>query len=346
MLDDRKKRVLYAIIDSYINSAEPIGSRTITKQYDLGVSSATIRNEMSDLEGLGYLNKPHSSAGRIPSDKGYRLYVNGILNMKRPDIDLKKKSEIRKILSSESREINELLQNSAKVLSHLTNYTALAISPQLKDSTIKHIQLIPLDKKQLLLVVVSNTDVVKNSIFRLNEEMPENQVQILSNFLNEKLRGLSIEQLNVQISKDILTEIYEFKNVIDNIIPVINKSMEDIDNIDLYFDGINKILNYPEYKDLEKAKTFMNFFEDKDSVVDILLNGAITGDISITIGDENTYNSIKDCSLLTATYKLGNKTIGKIGVIGPTRMDYIKVINDLKLFSENITELMDILLRF
>lgn len=345
MLDDRKKRVLYAIIDSYINSAEPIGSRTITKQYDLGVSSATIRNEMSDLEGLGYLNKPHSSAGRIPSDKGYRLYVNGLLKMKRPDVDLGKKGEIKRILSLESREINELLQNSAKVLSHLTNYTALAMSPQLKDSTVKHIQLIPLDKKQLLLLVVSNTDVVKNSIFRLNDEMPENQVQTLSNFLNHKLKGLSIEQLNVEISKDILTEIYEFKNIIDNIIPVINKSMEDMDNVDLYFDGINKILNYPEYKDLEKAKSFMNFFEDKNSVVDVLLNGTITEDINITIGDENTYNSIKDCSLLTATYKLGNKTIGKIGVIGPTRMNYVKVINNLKIFSENITELMDILLR-
>lgn len=345
MLDDRKIRVLYAIIDSYIVGAEPIGSRTITKQYDIGVSSATIRNEMSDLEELGFLIKPYSSAGRIPSDKAYRLYVNGLLKMKEPKIDLKKKKQIKEILASESREIDDLLRNSSKILSTLTNYTALAISPQLKNSTIKHIQLIPIDNFQILLVLVSNDGIVKNSILRLKEEIPQNQVEIISNFLNQKLKGLSIEEINGDLSPIILKEIYEFKNIIDNIIPIITKSMEDINNVDLYSDGINKILNFPEYKDLEKAKSFMNFFEDKDSVVDILLKGPISRDIDIIIGDENIYAPIKDCSLLTATYRLGDKTIGKIGVIGPTRMDYIKVINTLKLFSKNITELIDFLVK-
>lgn len=345
MLDDRKIRVLYAIIDSYIVGAEPIGSRTITKQYDIGVSSATIRNEMSDLEELGFLIKPYSSAGRIPSDKAYRLYVNGLLKMKEPKIDLKKKKQIKEILASESREIDDLLRNSSKILSTLTNYTALAISPQLKNSTIKHIQLIPIDNFQILLVLVSNDGIVKNSILRLKEEIPQNQVEIISNFLNQKLKGLSIEEINGDLSPIILKEIYEFKNIIDNIIPIITKSMEDINNVDLYSDGINKILNFPEYKDLEKAKSFMNFFEDKDSVVDILLKGPISRDIDIIIGEENIYAPIKDCSLLTATYRLGDKTIGKIGVIGPTRMDYIKVINTLKLFSKNITELIDFLVK-
>lgn len=345
MLDERKIKVLYAIINSYIISAEPIGSRTITKTYDLGVSSATIRNEMSDLEDLGYLNKPHSSAGRVPSDKAYRLYVNGLLEKKEYKTNAKKKNEIKNILTQESREIEHLLQNSAKILSALTNYTALAISPQLNGSTIKHIQLIPIDDLQILMVLVSNTGVVKNSIFRLKESIPENQITILSNFLNEKLKGMSVENINENVSGDILKEIYEFKNIIDNIIPVITQSMEDADSIDLYSGGINKILNFPEYSDLEKAKAFMKFIEDKDTVVELLLSNPISKDVQISIGDENIYAPIKDCSLLTTTYKLGDKTIGKIGVIGPTRMDYSRVINTLKLFSENITEIIDMLIK-
>lgn len=344
MLDDRKTKVLYAIINSYILSAEPIGSRTITKLYDLGVSSATVRNEMSDLEDLGFLNKPHSSAGRIPSDKAYRLYVNELLKTHRPKIDLIKKDQIKKILASESREIEQLLQNSAKILSALTSYTALAISPQLKGSKIKHIQLVPIDNHQILMVLVSNTGVVKNSIFRLDKEVSENQVLTISNFLNDKLKGLSIEEIDGEISTGILTEIYQYKAIMDGIIPIINQSMEDMDNIDLYSDGVTKILNFPEYKDLEKAKSFISFIEDKDSVVEILLNNSLSQDIEITIGNENIYKPIKDCSLITATYRLGDKTIGKIGVIGPTRMDYYKLVNTLQLFSVNITEIIDMLI--
>jgi len=344
MLDDRKIRVLYAIINSYIMSAEPIGSRTITKQYDLGVSSATIRNEMSDLEELGYLNKPHSSAGRIPSDKAYRLYVDELLKIKTPKIDLRKKDEIRKILARESREIEQLLQNSAKVLSAITSYTSLAISPKLKESKIKHIHLIPIDSLQILMVLVSDTGAVKNSIFRLNKEIPENQVMTISNILNDKLKGLSIDQINENISNSIINEIFEYKNIIDGIIPVINQSMEDIESIDLYAGGITKILNFPEYKDLEKAKSFISFIEDKDSVLELLLNNSLSQDIEITIGNENIYEPIKDCSLITANYRLGDKIIGKIGIIGPTRMDYYKIINTLQLFSLNISEIIDMLI--
>lgn len=344
MLDDRKLRVLYAIINSYINSAEPIGSRTITKQYDLGVSSATIRNEMSDLEELGYLNKPHSSAGRIPSDKAYRLYVDEILKNKKSKIDLTKKDEIKKILASESREVEQLLQNSAKVLSAITSYTALAISPQLKGSKIKHIQLIPIDNWQILMVLVTNTGIVKNSIFRLNREIPEEQITVMSNLLTDKLKGLSVDEIDEKISDNIIREIYDYKTIIDGIMPIINQSMEDIDNVDLYADGITKILNFPEYKDLEKAKSFISFIEDKDLVVDLLLNNSLSQDIEITIGNENIYDPIKDCSIITTTYKLGDMTIGKIGIIGPTRMDYLKLINTLHLFSVNMTEIINMLM--
>lgn len=344
MLDDRKIKVLYAIINSHILSAEPIGSRTISKDYDLGVSSATIRNEMSDLEDQGYLNKPHSSAGRIPSDKAYRLYVDEILRVKKPSIDLIKKDKIKQILSSGTREIEQLIQNSAKVLSAVTSYTALAITPQAKQSRLKHIQLVPIDSRQILMVLVSNSGVVKNSIFRMEKEFCEDQIMIISNFLNDKLKGLTIEEINEQSTIEIFKDIFQFKAILDNMLPIINQSLEGMDDIDLYSDSITKILNFPEYKDIEKAKSFMSFIENKDLVVNLMLNNPIEDEIDITIGNENIYAPIKDCSLITATYRLGDKTIGKIGVIGPTRMDYLKVIDIMHLFSVNITEIIDMIL--
>ncbi len=339
MLDDRKTKVLYAIINSHIISAEPIGSRTISKDYDLGVSSATIRNEMSDLEEQGYLSKPHSSSGRVPSDKGYRLYVDEILKLERPTIDLIKKDKIKQILSKDSREIEQLIQKSAKVLSALTNYTALAISPQLEQSKLKHIQLIPIDDREILLVLVSDSGVVKNSILRLEKKASESEIMIVSNFLGEELKGLTLNEITEKINLGIFIEIPELKTILENVLPIIDQSLEDIDNVDLYSDGITNILNFPEYKDLEKAKSFISFIENKELVSDLMTNNPLEKDFEITIGNENIHAPIKDCSLITATYRLGDKTIGKIGVIGPTRMDYLKLIDILQLFSVNITEI-------
>lgn len=344
MLDDRKMKVLYAIINSHIMTAEPIGSRTISKDYDLGVSSATIRNEMSDLEDQGYLNKPHSSAGRIPSDKAYRLYVDEILRVKKPTIDLVKKDKIKQILSSGTNEIEQLIENSAKVLSAVTSYTALAITPQAKESRLKHIQLVPIDNRQILMVLLSNSGVVKNLIFRMEKEFSEDQIMIISNVLNDKLKGSTIKEINEQITTGVFKNLLEFKSVLDKILPIINQSLEEMDDIDLYSDGITKILDFPEYKDIEKAKSFISFIENKDLVVDLMLNNLMENDIDITIGNENIYAPIKDCSLITATYRLGDKTIGKIGVIGPTRMDYLKIIDIMHLFSVNITEIVEMIL--
>lgn len=344
MLDDRKIKVLYAIIDSYLLTAEPIGSRTISKQYGLGVSSATIRNEMSDLEELGYLNKPHTSSGRVPSDKAYRLYVDQILKAEKLKIDVNKKEKIKRVLTKESKEIDQLIQNAAKILSAITSYTALAISPQLKKIKLKHIQLIPIDYTEILVVLVGDSGIVKNTIFRVEQEIPVDQLNRISNFLNHKLKGLTIDDIGKAMDNQIFEEIYEFKEIIDNIIPIINKSLEDIDNVEVYADGVTKIFNFPEYKDLDRAKSFISFIEDKELLIDILLENSLENGIEITIGDENIYDPIKDCSLITTTYRLGDMTIGKIGVIGPTRMDYFTSINALKLFSMNLTEILNMFL--
>jgi len=344
MLDERKLKILYAIINSYIMSAEPIGSRTITKLYNFGISSATVRNEMSDLEDLGYLNKPHSSAGRVPSDKAYRLYVNQLLKVIKPKIDYEKKEEIKKALLKEAREVDQLLQSSAKILSALTSYTALAVSSKMMGAKIKLIQLVPIDESQVLLTLVSDTGVVKNSIFRLDTDINEDQINTISNMLNHKLKGLPIAGINDDMAQKIMMEIYEYKNILDEIIPMINKSLEDVQDVDIYADGITRILDFPEYRDLDKAKTFISFIEDKDTITELLLKGSFTEDIEISIGSENIYDPIKDCSLITANYRLGDKVIGRIGVIGPTRMDYYNAIKNLYLVSLNVSEILSMLL--
>ncbi|MBZ2175744.1 heat-inducible transcriptional repressor HrcA [Schnuerera sp. xch1] len=344
MLDERKIRVLCAIIDSYIRVAEPIGSRTLSKEYDLGVSSATIRNEMSDLENLGYLNKPYTSSGRVPSDKAYRFYVNKIINAEEIRMDIEKKEEIKKILTRESREIDQLIQNSAKILSAITSYTALAISPQIKKIRLKHIQLVPLYDKEILVILVGDSGIVNNTMLRMDKSISSDQLNQISNFLNKKLKEFTIDGLEDLIKDDIFKDMYKFKETIDSVIPIISKLLEDINDIEVYADGVTKIFDFPEYRDTDKAKSFISFIEDKEQLINVLLNDPLNNGIEITIGDENIYDTIKDCSLITTTYKLGDMTIGKIGVIGPTRMDYLMVMNSLKLFSSNLTEIFDMLL--
>lgn len=342
MLDERKLKILYAIINSYISSAEPIGSRTVSKKFDLGVSSATIRNEMSDLEELGYLSKPYSSAGRIPSDKAYRLYVNSILSLKRDnignEIDIIKKNKIKEILMK-SLKTDELLENSAKVLSKITSYTSLAISPQISKSKIKFIQLSSISNNQILLVIVNEADVVKSTIFKLDRNIPVDQLQTISNFLNEEIVGLTFGELK-NLDLGFFSDIHEYKKDISKIISVMESSMPNVNDIELYADGITQILNFPEYKDVNKARSIISFIENKDLLINMLMNDKEEG-IAIYIGDENNYSEIKDSSIITATYLVGGNIVGKIGLIGPTRMDYVNLIGTLELFSNNITEIIE-----
>lgn len=345
MLDERKLKVLYAIINGYISSAEPIGSRTISKHCDLGVSSATIRNEMSDLEELGYLSKPHSSAGRVPSDKAYRLYVDELLKWEKSQLDINLNNQIKEILAREQWEIEELIQNSAKLLSAITSYTSLVASPKMKASRVKHIQLVPIDDLGILMVMICDTGIVKNSIYKPEEPISLGQLNLISNFLNHKFRGLSIDEILMQLDNDDFNEIYELRNIMIDLIPIINSSIEDLVSVDLYSEGITKILNFPEYRDIDKAKEFISFVEDKDLILDILSNTSTSNDIDIIIGSENIYAPIKDISIITATYKIRGKTIGKVGLVGPTRMDYLNLIKTIKGFSANITEILNLLIK-
>lgn len=341
MLDERKMKVLYAIIEAYVNTAEPVGSRTISKDYNIGVSSATIRNEMSDLEEMGYLIKTHSSSGRIPSDKGYRLYVDKLMDLKDKKPDNKKKEDIKRILEEESKEIEQLILNSSRLLSQITSYTSIALSPKQKETKIRHIQLLPIDKKQILLIVVNESGVIKNTIFNMDYGIPEDQLSRITNMLNIKLKNRSFYEIDKKLNEELFRDFYKYKGIIEEIIPILGKSIGSMDTIELYSDGLTKLLSFPEYKDIDRVKSIISFIEDKNQLMDLLLMDNNGNDIDITIGTENIYVPVKECSIITATYKLEGETLGKIGIIGPTRMNYLELIKTLKIFSENISEIIN-----
>ncbi len=344
MLDDRKLKVLYAIINSHLISAEPIGSRTISKEYDLGVSAATIRNEMSDLEERGYLTKPHSSAGRIPSDKAYRLYVNELLktnNGKR----LEKNERVKESLYENSDRIEDIIKNSARILTKLTSYTALAMTPEINKLRLKHIQLINVGDNRVLMVVLNSSGVVNNSLFKVNREFEDNELIILSNYLNEMFIDHTIDEITSKANKERLLDRNIIGSILKDILPYIEKSLEDISEIDIYSDGITRILDFPEYRDLDKARDFIDFIENDQLILEVFNGLDNDKDLNVIIGSENNYEAIKDCSLIITNYNLGNKTMGKIGIIGPTRMDYVYLINVLDNLSSDISEVLMKLLK-
>ncbi|WP_026893692.1 heat-inducible transcriptional repressor HrcA [Clostridiisalibacter paucivorans] len=337
IIDDRKLKILQAIIHNYITNAEPVGSRTISKKYDLGVSSATIRNEMSDLEDLGFLVQPHTSAGRIPSDKAYRLYVDSLMKVKTGQ--LKYKDRIKDILLEEVGEIEQVIQNSSKILSQITKYTSLAIAPRIKQSRLKHIQLVPIDDNKILVVIITDSGVVKNTMFRVDEYISTDHLTIITNLLNAKLEGHIIGQIGKELEESLVKEIYNYKNTLRNVIPLFNQCINELEEIELFSEGLTNIFDFPEYKDVSKAKAFISFMENKQFVVDMLMRG-YSGDIDVTIGSENSHKELENCSIITATYNLDGKTIGKIGVIGPTRMDYSMVIPVVKVVALNLNDIL------
>ncbi|MGE5613754.1 MAG: heat-inducible transcriptional repressor HrcA [Bacillota bacterium] len=342
IMDERKKRILQAIIDDYIDTAEPIGSRTIARKYELGLSSATIRNEMADLEDMGYLAQPHTSAGRIPSDKGYRLYVDELM----PVRNLQKEESDRMRIEMETRinELDQLLKKASAVLSRYTKYTSMAVTPQLKTSTIKTIQLVPIESGKAMVIVVTNAGIIRNNLIKIADALTPDMLIMLSNELNDKLAGLTVEQI-------IMGKAIELENrsgvTTDILTPVINgvaDCIAEIDSPEVYVEGTTNIFNYPEFRDVSKAKEFMNVLDEKSNLFRIMTSRTDAGEITIRIGSENDMSVIKDCTLITANYNLPDNFKGSIGIIGPTRMEYSRVISLLKymrqLMSEEINRLM------
>lgn len=335
-LDERKKKILQAVIRNYLETGEPVGSRTISKFTDLNLSSATIRNEMADLEEMGYILQPHTSAGRIPSDKGYRLYVDTMMEEKTREV-----VEIKEMLVERQDKMELLLKQVAKVLAQNTQYATLVSAPQTKRNKLKFIQLSRVDVHQLLAVIVIEGNVIKNNILQVDEEMSDETLLKLNILLNTTLGGLCIDEINLGMITVMKQQAGIHSDIVSEVIDAVAEAIKAEEALEIYTSGTNNIFRYPELADQERASELINTFEEKQQLGELLQetfdNGG-TG-IQVYIGEETPVQSMRDCSVVTATYELGGGMKGTIGIVGPKRMDYDRVVGTLRTIQTQLDEL-------
>ncbi len=326
-LDERKVKILEAIIRTYLETGEPVGSRTISKYTDLNLSSATIRNEMSDLEELGYLTAPHTSAGRIRSDQGYRFYVDHLLKSKDKEI-----SDMKEFVIEHTEKMEKVLKQVAKVLAQTTNYATMISSPNYNANKVKFIQLSQLDENQLLAVIVMETNIVRNKIIPLREPLDNETMLKLNVLLNSTLNGLSIPQINLGTISKMKEQAGDHSDIVGVVLDAVAESISQ-EELEIYTSGATNIFKYPELSDSRKASELIYTLEEKQQlaalVSDSLSSETETG-IQVYIGNESPIQTMKDCSVVTATYELSEGVKGTVGIIGPKRMDYEKVMDSLK----------------
>ena len=336
-LDERKKKILHAIIQNYMETGEPVGSRTISKYSDLKLSSATIRNEMSDLEEMGYIIQPHTSAGRIPSDKGYRLYVDTMMQEKDKELE-----ELKEMMLEKEGKMDHLLKQVAKLLAVNTNYASMISVPAVHQNKLKFIQLSRVDINQLLAVIVMEGNVIKNNILPVDEELNDETILKLNILLNTNLSGLAVEDINLATITRMKQQAGIHSEIVSDVIDAIAEGIKQEEDLEIYTSGANNIFKYPELADQQKASELINTFEEKEKLSELVqesLSDENNTGIQVYIGNENQIQSMQDCSVVTATYELGEGMRGTIGIIGPKRMDYDKVVGTLKTITHQLDEL-------
>ena len=332
-MDERKRKVLQAIVEEYINSAEPVSSNSLINKYGLDCSSATIRNEMAELEKNGYLDKVHTSSGRIPSAKGYRFYVDELMQDDR--ISAEEIKYISDKLETKVNEIEDLTKITATTISEITHYTAVTIGPKTSEQIIKELKFVLLGSRMILAVIMTDSGMVKETIIKFDEDISENQVKTINYMFNNKLKNQPIEKIDRPLEEYLFKEMSDSVRVIKPIIEQIKKVLFEDEKI--YLEGAKRELELPEFNSLEVAKNFMSILDTKDLMSD-MLNSGIADDINIYIGEENEKEELKDFSVVTFKHKIDNKDMGTIGIIGPKRMDYAKVISVMKYISKKLNE--------
>ncbi|WP_018661408.1 heat-inducible transcriptional repressor HrcA [Heyndrickxia acidiproducens] len=333
MLTDRQLLILQVIIDDFIRSAQPVGSRTLSKKGEISFSSATIRNEMADLEELGFIEKTHTSSGRVPSEKGYRYYVDHILSPQKlaaGDI-----SQIHSIFAERIYELEELVKKSAQILSDMTNYTAILLGPDVKETKLKNMQIVPLNDKTAVAIMITDTGHVENHTITLPEGFDAGQLEKMVNIFNERITNVPITDLKDKIHKEVAEimrhHIQNYDAVLRMILNMLNASHHER----IFIGGKVNILNQPEFHDLDKVRSLLDMIEREDSFYDLFKK--VPSGLHIKIGKENQISEMKDCSFITATYSIGDEPVGKIAILGPTRMEYSRVVSILSFLSHDMT---------
>ncbi|MGN0142858.1 MAG: heat-inducible transcriptional repressor HrcA [Roseburia sp.] len=338
-LDDRKTKILNAIIRNYLDTGEPVGSRTISKYTDLNLSSATIRNEMADLEEMGYIVQPHTSAGRIPSDKGYRFYVDHLMVEKEREVD-----EMKSFVIEHTEKMEQVLEQVAKLLANNTNYATMVTAPSYHRNKVKFIQLSNVDDEQILAVIVTEGNLVKNKIIPVSEPIDNETMLKLNLLLNSNLNGLALQDINLGTIAKLKEQAGIHSDIISNVLDTVAETMGQDEDIRIYTSGTTNFFKYPELSDSEKASELISAFEEKHQLASLvtekLLDEENTG-IQVYIGNESSIQTMKDCSVVTATYELGEGIRGTIGIVGPKRMDYEKVMDNLKTLKNSLDGILD-----
>ncbi len=327
-LDERKLKILRAIVRNYLETGEPVGSRTISKYTDLNLSSATIRNEMADLEELGYILQPHTSAGRIPSDKGYRLYVDQMMAEKEKEVQ-----EIREQLLQKEEKMDQLLKQTARLLANDTNYAAMVSAPVVRGNKVKFVQLSRVDEEHLVAVVVAEGNLIRNNMISISSPIDDETLLKLNILLNTSLNGLSLSQINLGMIANIKAQAGAHEEIVSEVLDAVAETIGQDEDLEIYTSGAKNIFRYPELADNENASEIISAFEEKNSLHSFVrqsLEGETQNGIQVYIGSESPVSSMKDCSVVTATYDLGEGMKGTIGIIGPKRMDYEKVVDTMK----------------
>lgn len=337
MLSERQRLILNAIIDDYIRSAEPVGSRTISKRTDIGYSPATIRNDMSDLEELGFLEQPHTSAGRIPSHKGYRYYVDHLVTLgsvQPTDVELTKTYFAEKIQQAE-----QIIQQAASIMSTLTSYTSIALGPEMFSNTLKHIQLIPLNNDSAVAIIVTNTGHVENKTVNIPADVPMNELEQFVNMLNAKLAGVPLVKLRSKLYNEVGNELARYVSRYEELLKMLEGVLDAQREEKLFLSGMTNMLTQPEFKDVDKIKSIFDLFDDANPQLAKVFSESPKG-IQVKIGTENSLEAIQNCSLITATYSIDGQSLGTIGILGPTRMEYGKVMSLMDHFSKDLTVIL------
>ena len=335
-LDERKFLILQAIIDDYITTAMPVGSRTISRKSGVGFSPATIRNEMSDLEELGYLAQPHTSAGRVPSNKAYRLYVDQLMKVGKLSND--ERERMHDYMQSRGAQVDNVIRSAATVLADMTQYTSVIVAPKLGTLRIRHIQLVPVSEGTALMIIVTNLGIVKDAVIRVPEGLDSDDLYSISRMLTDRLANKPLEAVR-QTFSELLRDNENNRRLMGEVLQVIERKLEAEDTTDIVIGGSSKLLNYPEYSDVEKAKNFLAVLESKDTLRRLV--GREGGmEVTIRIGPENDVPEMSDCSIVTARYRVGDHAAGTLGIIGPTRMNYNRVIPVLDFVGRAMTELL------
>ncbi|MBC8530902.1 heat-inducible transcriptional repressor HrcA [Gehongia tenuis] len=341
-LSSRKLEILKAIVDDFIVTGVPVGSRTISKKSGMGLSSATIRNEMSDLEELGLLEQPHTSAGRVPSQLAYRLYVDRLMRVERltkPEID-----HLRGYFTQQMDEVEQVIDRTAKILSDATHYTSMVLAPKFDNMLIKGVHLVPISQGLALLVVVTDKGVFKDTTMRIPGGIDPEYLHRISGMLTERLAGLRPGEVQSALREFLKPDLGAYRQFFKELMDAVEQNFAAGEKREVVLGGAANILNYPEYSDMDKARNFLMTLETKDVLYE-LLNRASKMEFSVTIGTENEFEQMRDCSVVTATYKIGDQTLGSFGVIGPTRMDYGKVISVLDYMGKSLGEILSELMK-